>query len=114
MYKNIGKKIKFLAIVICLLGILSTVVYIYVMLKTAAPSKESIPGILRNRFVQLGIGLLASYLGSWLLYGFGELVDNASDILRIVDNIEWDLTHPNKLGKKEEENSDTQQNADYR
>ena len=68
MYDNIGEKIKGLAKVMFIVGAIAAVIGGLVLLV--------------DKF--LAIGLLTLFLGpvvawvySWLLYGFGELIDNA-------------------------------------
>ncbi len=75
MYNDIGKKIKGLATVICVItAILFVVAGIIFM-------------VLGDIFVFVGLlimvaGALFSWISSWLLYGFGELIDKTCDIER--------------------------------
>ena len=69
MFKNIGKKIKLLAKILCWLQIIAymaTAVFFMVM-------DQILLG-----FVILVVGFLVAWIGSFLLYGFGELVDNST------------------------------------
>ncbi len=101
MFSNIGKKIKILAKVICWLGIIASVIYaisiwaiggqvreaatwsssyyyngmpIYETGRSASPS-TFLPGL-----IVLVVGCLLSWVGSFCLYGFGELIDRAKSI----------------------------------
>ncbi len=72
MFDDIGRKIKALASVLCWVGIIVSVIYGIVLM------------IQGKLFVATGItvlllGSLFSWIGSFTLYGFGEMVEN-SDI----------------------------------
>ena len=71
MFENIGGKIKTLAIVCTIIGIVISIAV----------------GILYGAEEDFGAGLLiiilgclSSWLGSFLLYGFGELIENTTEI----------------------------------
>ena len=81
MFNNIGAKIKGLAKFICWAGIVICVITGIIMLVQA---KDAYSGV-RPTLILIGlaimiIGSLLSWIGSFLLYGFGELVDNSSKI----------------------------------
>ena len=71
MFNNIGGKIKTLAKVICWIGIIASVIG---GIATMAMDEDMII------FGLLGmpVGALASWIGSFMLYGFGELVENST------------------------------------
>lgn len=71
MFKNIGKKIKTLAQVICWIGIVCSVLSGIGMM--VSDSDMIVVGIL-----MIPVGALASWIGSFMLYGFGELVENST------------------------------------
>lgn len=71
MYNNIGGKIQILAIVLCVLGIIACVITGIVFLVEEWVG----PGILI-----MIVGSLLSWVSSFFLYGFGQLIEN-SDIL---------------------------------
>ena len=72
-YKNIGCKIKGLATVIFIVEAVVSLIYGLVLI---ASSKFTIVfGILLIVF-----GPILAWVGSWLLYGFGQLIEN-SDII---------------------------------
>ncbi len=81
MFDNIGKKIKSLANILCWVGIVAYVFIAIVMfsIATAAYDKELyiILGI-----IFLFVGPLMSWISSFFMYGFGELIDKACDIER--------------------------------
>ena len=79
MFTNIGKKIKTWASVLCWLGIVCSVIAGIAM---CVVSKDLIvSGILTIIF-----GALASWIGSFMVYGFGELVDNSQAIRAKLEN----------------------------
>lgn len=71
MFRDIGVKIKILAVILTWLGIMGSVGGGIVLMM----SDQLVIGIL----VAL-IGSLAAWLGSFLLYGFGELIANTTEI----------------------------------
>lgn len=73
MYSNIGRKIKTLAKVFCWIGIISSVVSGIVVLATMGDA-----GVLLG-ILTIVMGPLLFWIGSFILYGFGQLVEN-SDI----------------------------------
>lgn len=75
MFENIGGKIKTLAEIICWIGIAGSIVAGFLILMSTEGSTLS--GI----FLLLG-GPLFSWIGSFVLYGFGELIEKTSEIAR--------------------------------
>ena len=72
MFNNIGRKIKNLAQFFCLFGIIASIVSGLVLMSQG------------NFLIAIGllvavVGSLLAWVGSFLLYGFGEMVEN-SDI----------------------------------
>lgn len=76
MYENIGGKIKTLAKVMCAIGIVASVV-IALKLFSVAEYSEELAGV---GLVVMILGPVLSWVGSFVLYGFGQLVEN-SDII---------------------------------
>ena len=78
MFDRIGEKIKIVAKVIFWLGVAVGFIVAYFV------------GEAGNNYVGMFIflvGILVSWLGTYLLYGFGELVDNSSKILDRLDRL---------------------------
>ncbi len=75
MYDNIGGKIKVLAKVIAIVEAIAAVIIGIVII---VPDDVMIPAGL---LVMLA-GALIAWVSSWLLYGFGELIDKTCDIAR--------------------------------
>ena len=75
MFNNIGGKIKALASLFTWIGIIISLVI--GLLFIFADSNGVVIGILI-----IVIGSLMSWISSWLLYGFGDLIENSSIIAR--------------------------------
>jgi len=97
MFNNIGEKIKKLAVVVCWIGIIGSL--ILGILVVAAPnsinynynykvnvngntvaSSSNIAAQVITGVIVFVIGSLASWISSFFLYGFGELVSNSKKI----------------------------------
>ncbi|MBO4692915.1 MAG: magnesium transporter [Clostridia bacterium] len=75
MFSNIGKKIKKLATVLCWLGIIISIVCGIVAWVAA---DDEIGALI---FLVVAVaGSLLSWISSFVLYGFGELIDKVTDI----------------------------------
>ncbi len=70
MFNEIGKKIKGLASVIAWLGIIASAIMGFTSMRFSA-----LAGILI-----IAIGALASWISSFMLYGYGELIDQTSQM----------------------------------
>jgi hypothetical protein len=77
MFDNIGGKIKTLAMTLTGLGITLSIVAGVISL-----SDGSIEGL----FIMI-FGSLLSWLGSFLLYGFGQLVENSDRMVELLEEI---------------------------
>ena len=73
MFSNIGRKIKTVAKVVAWIGIGCSI--LAGLAGLASPLTSPIPSI-----IVAVIGSLASWIGSFCLYGFGELIDKVSAI----------------------------------
>lgn len=71
MFKDIGNKMKSLAEILCILGIIAS----------------AIAGSVLGNFLIIIIGALASWLSSFGLYGFGELIDQTKQTREDIDEI---------------------------
>lgn len=94
MFKNIGRKIKTLAKVVCWLGIIFSVLLgVMIMLGSASAAQFVTQyeqsgtqiAISSGASIVLGIivivvGVLASWIGSFMTYGFGQLIENSEEI----------------------------------
>ena len=77
MFNNIGSKIKGLAYVICVLGIVLSVIYGIAMMVNEA----YLAGILT-----IVLGALLSWLGSFGTYGLGQLIENSDMLVAALSN----------------------------
>lgn len=83
MFDNIGGKIKMLAKVICWLGIGFSIFFGLLVIIGCAISEGGILNVAIGFFLGLLviiIGALASWIGSFFLYGFGELIERTAEI----------------------------------
>lgn len=90
MFSNIGGKIKGLAKFICWLGIIISVVAGIVLIISARHS-DGYYSYTDTNMIIVGIivmvfGSVLSWIGSFVLYGFGELVDNSSKLVELKQN----------------------------
>lgn len=74
MFDNIGGKIKSLAQVICWIGIISSIISGFVMIATNEY-------LIFLGLVIMVIGSLISWVFSFTLYGFGQLIDNTDKLV---------------------------------
>jgi hypothetical protein len=72
MWDDIGGKIKFLAKVIAWIGILSSIIVGIIFISEGIQLHYCIGIIV--------IGSLISWISSWFMFGFGELIEKATDI----------------------------------
>ena len=76
MFDNIGGKIKTLAHVTCILGMIASVCgAVAIWMRNGWYT----PTILAGALV-LGVGCLGSWIGSFFTYGFGQLIESVEDI----------------------------------
>lgn len=75
MYTNIGKKIKGLAIALFILETIGAFITGFILMLLDED-------LILSGFLTIVITPLAAWIGSWLLYGFGELIDKICDIER--------------------------------
>ena len=93
MFENIGKKIKTYAEFMTWVGIISSVIIGFVLM-----SSNFFVG-----FLVIILGSILSWISSFVLYGFGELVDQTS---RIADNLcgeQYKVTNCEVCGKESDE-----------
>lgn len=74
MFDNIGTKIKSLAKIVCWVGIIITVIAGIVMLASGDDISSPIGLVL------IVAGPIGSWISSFFVYGFGELIEKASEI----------------------------------
>lgn len=91
MYKNIGKKIKILAKVLAIvLSVITVTMGVYMIIKYNDPIVADAVGYIYNASYKATVIIVAvivvilavalNWVSSWILYGFGELIDNTTAI----------------------------------
>ena len=98
-FDNIGGKIKILAKVTCWIGSISSVIGGVIMMLNGL-AYENTRGILGGIMIAV-LGDLVSWVGSFRLYGFGQLIEN-SDIIanqyrKTEDRKEWSRQEAQKV-----------------
>lgn len=76
LFSNIGGKIKTLAKVICLVGMVISLIQAVRVLNMGYEYQNTAFASL----LTLGLGCLFSWIGSFFTYGFGELIDRTCSI----------------------------------
>ncbi len=86
MFENIGGKIKVVAKISCWIGIVLSIVYAITLYGQAVEVRNDSGSIL---FIYattcLFLGPLGSWIGSFILYGFGQLVENSNILVENSD-----------------------------
>lgn len=75
MYDNIGGKLKGLATTICVIEVIAAVISGIALM--ASNEHLAVVGLL-----VMIIGSLFAWISSWLLYGFGELIEKTCEIAK--------------------------------
>ena len=78
MFNNIGGKIKALAKVLCWIGIVCSVISGIAMMLSQQTDQGVLAGI-----VTIIVGCLVSWIGSFFAYGFGQLIENTDELVRL-------------------------------
>lgn len=85
MFNNIGKKIKGLAKVVFWVEFISTILGGFVFIVSSffwVDEPIAIVGVIIAAIVGVAILFLLEWLSVWMLYAFGELVDNSTIIAK--------------------------------
>ena len=85
MYRNIGKKIKTLAKVFCWVGMIVSILgggytLIFGIRRYIALKDSMFLLLAASGVVGAAVGCLLAWVGNFLLYGFGELIDKTTEI----------------------------------
>ena len=76
MFSNIGGKIKTLAQVVTLVGIIAFVIIGFVLMATD-------DDLVLTGFIVAILGALSSWVSSFVLYGFGQLIENTDKLVEL-------------------------------
>ncbi|MDR1328063.1 MAG: SHOCT domain-containing protein [Oscillospiraceae bacterium] len=111
MYNNIGEKIKGLAKVIAWIGIIVSVIAGLILIVEGSDSYYGGGILISVGIVVVVVGTLVSWIASWFMYGFGELIEKTAEIARntakgafsgsITEKMEYDEKLKILLGLKE-------------
>ena len=74
MFDNIGSKIKSLAQVVTIIGVIASVVLGIIFIANAG-----FVGL-----IVMLIGILLSWVSSFITYGFGQLIENSDEMVRLM------------------------------
>ena len=85
MFTNIGNKIKKLAKIVCWVGIILSILASISMFIAAASGQVDPITAVTTGIVAVVVGVLVSWIGCFLLYGFGELVDNSTKMREMME-----------------------------
>ena len=79
MFRNVGEKLKVVAIISLIIGIIASVIIGIVEFI----GLQFIVGI-----ITIALGILSSLISAWVLYAIGEIAENSSAILRKIRSSE--------------------------
>ena len=82
MYNNIGANIKILAQVIAWVGIIGSVITGFILIAQGADSYYGGEVLVGIGIGILLVGSLMSWISSWFMYGFGELIEKTTEIAK--------------------------------
>ena len=85
MFHNIGNKIKKLAKIVCWIGIILSIISGITLFIAAASGQADPVTAVTTGIVTVVLGILVSWIGCFLLYGFGELVDNSTKMREMME-----------------------------
>jgi hypothetical protein len=105
MYNNIGRKIKTLAKVIC---ICIAVVWIIIGFSLIL-NRYSSPFVRLMGLLIILIGPLFAWVNSFLLYGYGELIEQNKEMLNEIKCLTKDSRESEKTNQKEAEEARNQE-----
>ena len=88
MYEEIGKKIKILARIIFVLGFIGSLIFSIIYIKNGTNNASDMEIAFKGILVFL-IGVILAWVSTFVLYGFGELVDKVCDIADDVSGIKY-------------------------
>ena len=101
MFDNVGSKVKVLAVVGCILGIIGSVI----LGATAMFSGQLPLGI-----VYIVVGILISWLSSLTTYAIGESAENTESILNTLTKINWNQSQSQSQNQSQSPNQNQNKN----
>ena len=97
MFENIGEKIKGLAKVICVIGIVFSVIY---GLDIMMEGKDFV----MTGLITAIVGSVISWISSFFTYGFGTLISNSEKIARNIESID---SYSEEMVKRNNQNKES-------
>lgn len=79
MFANIGRKIKALAWVVCIVGMLGSFVSAVIQWGNSGDYFYGDYASILSGFLTLIVGSLVSWVGSFFCYGFGQLIEKTEE-----------------------------------
>ena len=107
MFNNIGRKIKTLAAVICWITILAFFILGIVLVSKGGDRNHY--GYVISGLILMFAGPIVGWLGSCLLYGYGELIDKTQETAQNTRQLLRFCGQPDGNGKSGEENTPLQE-----
>ena len=101
MFDNVGSKVKVLAVVGCILGIIGSVILGVI----AIFSGQLLLGI-----VYIVVGILISWLSSLTTYAIGESAENTESILNTLTKINWNQSQSQSQNQSQSPNQNQNKN----
>ena len=87
MFEDIGSKIKTTAQIFCWIGISLSIIFTFIFWSQQ---------LVGSGFICLFVGPIASWISSFALYGFGELIEKTTKILIELHKLNYNLKENNK------------------
>ena len=81
MFNNIGGKIKGFAQIVCWLGIIGSIITGLVFIGIGSDTRDGGGLVILGILIAI-VGSLTSWIGSFLTYGFGQLVENSDALTK--------------------------------
>lgn len=79
MFNNIGRKIKVLAWVVCIVGMVGSFIGAVIQWVNAGNYYYGGDTLVLSGFITLIVGALVSWVGSFFTYGFGQLIEKTEE-----------------------------------
>jgi len=89
MFDNIGDKIKTLAAIICWIGIIASIC-------VGGRIISAVEDAILIGFIVMILGSLFSWVGSFITYGFGQLIENSDKLVKMQSGIDISVTEDTK------------------
>ena len=90
MYKNIGKKIKAFAVIVTVILMLASVVGGLILIVQGIDivdyHEETGLSLILFGIASIIVGCLVAWISSFVLYGYGQLVDNTDKMVKLLEN----------------------------